>query len=541
MSTKTRAAYYARVSTDLQVDNTSLPEQREICEATIKARGWELVGAYVDEGLSGTDSNRPAWRQMLQDARDGKVDAVVVAKLDRFARKAGDAIRETDRLSDMGVDLVVVKEQIDMSTPAGRAMRTMLAGFAEFERDTIVARTAAGQRAKGRAGGWAGSKPPFGWRLEGLKKDARPVPDEREREVLRTMHHLFVKERLSTAEVAERLNLMGLRPRQAATWQYQTVRQTATNPSLWTGETEWGAAMRGAYRPNRKVTKMNRDGSPKYGDTVTVSLGDPVFTRQEWQALQRAVNRKGSWTPSAPQRQMLTGRLFGPCDLGKHYDGVQTKSKPNPYYLCAGKRYRSKEQPRCSCSQIKGPAIDGPVWAELAAMLADPERLERLARQWLELDDDADLNDDAPMVAALRKQETTLERAMVRAKDLYLMADDPEEHRATMERLRGELADVRERLEALASMQSRREDQAQRITDVAALAERARGRLENASAAMRREVVELLDVRVIVSDIVAGRPQAITIHGVLDPSMLLPGEGAERKPAEQAGSSRSSS
>lgn len=525
-----RAAYYARVSTDLQVDNTSLPEQREICEATIKARGWELVDTYVDEGLSGTDANRPEWRRMLQDARDGKVDAVVVAKLDRFARKAGDAIRETDRLSDMGVDLVVVKEQIDMSTPAGRAMRTMLAGFAEFERDTIVARTAAGQRAKGRAGGWAGSKPPFGWRLEGLKKDAHPVPDEREREVLRTMHHLFVKERLSTAEVAERLNLMGLRPRQAATWQYQTVRQTATNPTLWTGETAWGAPSRPdhARRKYAHVTKMNRDGTPKYGDTVTVSLGDPVFTRQEWQALQRAVNRRASWTPSAPQRQMLTGRLFGPCDFGKHYDGVATKSRPNHWYTCAGKRYRSKEQPRCSCPQIKGPGIDEAVWAELAAMLADPERLERLARQWLELDDDADLNDDAPMTAALRKQEATLERAMTRAKDLYLMADDPAEHLATVERLRGELADVRERLEAMASMQTRRADQAQRITDVAALAERAKGRLADASAAMRREVVELLDVRVIVSDIVAGRPQVVTIHGVLDPSMFLPsGQPAE--------------
>ncbi|GEB94176.1 recombinase family protein [Microbacterium lacticum] len=541
MSTKTRAVYYARVSTDMQVDNTSLPEQKEICEATIKMRGWELVGTYVDEGLSGTDASRPAWRQMLQDARDGKIDAVVVSKLDRFARKAGDAIRETDRLSEMGVDLVLVKEQIDMSTPQGKMMRTMMAGFAEMERDTIVARTAAGQRAKGRAGGWAGSKPPFGWKLEGLKREARPVRDEREREVLRAMYSLFVKERLSTAEVADRLNLMGLRPRQAATWQYQTVRQTATNPTLWTGETEWGAAMTGAYRPHRKVTKMNRDGSPKYGETVRVVLGNPVFTRQEWQALQRAVNRRAGWTPSAPQRQMLTGRLFGQCEFDKHYDGVTTKSRPNPFYICAGKRYRSKEQPRCSCTQIKGPAIDEPVWAELAAMLADPERLERLARQWLELDDDADLNDEAPMVAALRKQEATLERAMGRAKDLYLMADDPAEHRATVERLRGDLAELRERLDGLAAMRSNRAEQAQRITDVAALAERARGRLENASAAIRREVVELLDVRVIVSDIVDGRPQAITIHGVLDPSMFLPAEVSDRKPSEQARSSRSSS
>ncbi len=73
------------------------------------------------------------------------------------------------------------------------------------------------------------------------------------------MHHLFVRERLSTAEVAERLNEAGLRPRIAAAWQYQTVRQTVTNPTLWTGETEWGAPSR-SHRPHAHVTKMNRDG-----------------------------------------------------------------------------------------------------------------------------------------------------------------------------------------------------------------------------------------------------------------------------------------
>ena len=137
------------------------------------------------------------------------------------------------------------------------------------------------------------------------------------------------------------------------------------------------------------------------------------------------------------------------------------------------------------------------------------------------------------MLAALRKQEANLERAIGRAKDLYLMADDPADHLATVERLRAELADLRERLEGLAAMASNRVEQAQRITDVAALAERARGRLADASAAMRREVVELLDVRVIVSDIVQGVPQAITIHGVLDPSMFLPADAEERKPIEQ--------
>ncbi|CAL4859982.1 recombinase family protein [Microbacterium sp. MM2322] len=537
MSSKKRAAIYARVSTEMQVDNTSLPEQREVCEAAIRMRGWELVDSYVDEGLSGKDDTRPAWRQMLQDARDGKIDAVVVAKLDRFARKAGDAIRETDRLSDMGVDLVVVKEQIDMSTPAGRAMRTMLAGFAEFEADTIVARTTAGQRAKGRAGGWVGSKPPFGWRLEGTKRDARPVPDEREREVLRAMHRLFVKERLTTGEVADRLNEAGLRPRLAAAWSYQTVRQVVRNATLWTGETEWGAVTGQSHRPHAHSTKVNRDGTAKWGETVKIDLGDPVFTRQEWQALQRAVNRKSSGSPSAPQRQMLTGRLFGSCEFDQHYDGVTTKSRPHPFYKCAGRRYRSAETPRCSCPQLRGPEVDEAVWRELSSVLANPDRLELLAKQWLELDDDADLAGDEPMIAALRKQENTLERAIGRARDLYLMADDPAEALQTMERLKADLADVRGRLEAMTAVAERRVDQARRITDVAALAERARGRLENAPLALRREVVELLDVRVMVSDVVRGVPQTMTIHGVLDPSMFLPDE----KPAEQGRSSRSSS
>lgn len=527
----TRAATYRRVSSEGQRDNTSLPEQRRLTREEAERRGWEVVAEYADEGISGKLEDRPGWRQMLQDARDGKFDALLVLNVKRFSRNSAHAIQQANNLHEFGVALVSLRENFDYSTPAGRAMYGVMAVFAELDRETIVENTAAGQRAKGRAGGWAGSKPPFGWRLEGLKKDARPVPDEREREVLRAMHHLFVKERLSTAEVAERLNEAGLHPRIAAAWQYQTVRQTVTNPTLWTGETEWGAPSR-SHRPHAHVTKMNRDGTPKWGETVRVVLGDPVFTRQEWQALQRAVNRRAGWTPAAPQRQMLTGRLFGPCDFGKHYDGVTTKTRPNPYYVCAGRRYRSKEQARCTCPQIKGPAIDEPVWAEIAAMLANPERLEQMARQWLELDDDADLNDGAPMIAALRKQEATLERAIARAKDLYLMADDPEEHRATVDRLRGEIADVRQRLEGLAAVQERRADEAQRITDVAALAERARGRLENASAAMRREVVELLDVRVIVSDVLAGRPQAITVQGVLDPSMFLPDEVAERKPAE---------
>ncbi len=209
---KVRAVIYGRVSTEGQVDGTSLDDQRAIGRHAIEQRGWTYAGEFFDEGLTGTKRARPQWLAMLKAIRAGEVDAVVVSKLDRFARNAGHGITETDALSEMGVHFVSVKESIDLTTAHGRMMRTMLAGFAELERDTIVDRTVAGQRAKAKAGRWPGGIPAFGWRLEGKGRDARPVPDEREREVIHAVHTWLVRDGLTTGQVADRLNDAGMHP-----------------------------------------------------------------------------------------------------------------------------------------------------------------------------------------------------------------------------------------------------------------------------------------------------------------------------------------
>jgi DNA invertase Pin-like site-specific DNA recombinase len=516
-----RAATYVRVSTADQIDNTSLDDQRKLCRAAIDIKdGWEFVREYADEGRSGTDSERPAWRQMLSDVHSGKIDAVVVAKLDRFARKAADAIRETDRLAELGAVLVVVKEQIDLSTPAGKAMRTMLAGFAEFERDTIVGRTVAGQRAKASAGGWPGGKPSFGWRLEGLKRDAHAVVDEREREVIRTAYTLFVKQRMTTGQVAERLNELGLLPRFTTGWQYQTVRQTFTNPTLWTGVMTWGSTQSISTRKGAHKTRMNRDGTPKYGASVEVDMGEPPLTRQEWLALQRAINRKAvghSVTPAA--QQMLTGRVFGEC--GKHYNGVTLTARNSASYRCSGRRHRANGgSEKCTCSEVRAELIDGPVWREIAALLGDPARLEAMAKKWLELPADSDLSDDGSMIAALQRQAAKIERALSRAMDDMYLADDPADHHARVERFKGELADLRERLSAMAAVKAQRQESAQRLTDLARLAERATGRLADMPPTQRRDIIELLDVRVYIDAVRNGAPETIKISGSIDPRLF---------------------
>ena len=138
------AAGYARVSTPEQ-DPTAQVEQ---LRAYGRARGWEFK-EYVDHGVSGAKERRPALDALLQAVRRRQVEVVVCTKLDRLARSLAQLVVLGGELKALGIDLVVLDQAIDTTTPAGRAMFGMLAVFAEFERDLIRERVTAGvHRAK---------------------------------------------------------------------------------------------------------------------------------------------------------------------------------------------------------------------------------------------------------------------------------------------------------------------------------------------------------------------------------------------------------
>ena len=514
-----KAAIYTRVSTIDQVDGTSLEEQRRMCEAAVTAHAWEVAEVYSDRGASGTSSTRPEWQRMLADCRSGKVQAVVVAKLDRFARKAADAITETDRFGDLGVTLVVVKEQIDMSTPAGRMMRTMLAGIAEMERDMIVDRTTNGQRAKARNGEWPGGRPPFGWRLEGKSRDARPVPDERERQVLTTAYELLVQKRLTAGQVADRLNDAGLTPRIAARWNFDVLRRTLVNPTLHTGQTVWGGTASGSVYKRSHHTRLKHDGTPLYGEPIPLTVPDPPFTKAHHQAVLRAFARRSTRGQSqAAVTQMLSIRLYGPC--GKPYLGVTLSAKDYDVYRCTGRRHTAGPD-KCQCAQVQAQALDARVWSEVERLLGDPDRLEAMARQWLAVPDDTSDDDAALAVAGIDQQIAKRERAVARATTELLMVDDPEPIRAALRQIEAELSDLRQRKAAYAALAASDLERAERLTDLAELARRARGRLTTMSREQRREVIEILGIEVWMSGpIRKSEPESITISGHIDPRMF---------------------
>ena len=150
----TRAALYARVSTFDQDPEMQLAELRELA----RQRGW-VATEYIDHGVSGARIKRPALGQLLEDARRGKLDLVVVWKLDRLGRSMVDLVNVLASLDQWQVGFLSLRDPgIDTTTPLGRLLMQLVAAFAQFERDLIRERTRAGL-ARARARGQVLGRP----------------------------------------------------------------------------------------------------------------------------------------------------------------------------------------------------------------------------------------------------------------------------------------------------------------------------------------------------------------------------------------------
>jgi len=147
----TSVALYARVST---LDKGQDPQMqlREL-RAHATAQGWLIHDEYIDKGISGSKDSRPQLNRMMSDAAAKKFDAVLVWKLDRFSRSLKHLINSLETLAVSAVSFVSLRDNLDLTTAAGRLMFQMIGAFAEFEREITRERVRAGlqhARAKGK-------------------------------------------------------------------------------------------------------------------------------------------------------------------------------------------------------------------------------------------------------------------------------------------------------------------------------------------------------------------------------------------------------
>ena len=155
MSSK-RVALYLRVSTD---DQTVANQRRELV-AVAERQGWQIIGEFCDEGISGSQGRdkRPGFDKLHRAIARREIDLVAAWSVDRLGRSLQDLVGFLGELRAKGVDLYLHQQGLDTSTPAGRALYQMLGVFAEFERSMIVARVKSGM-ARARAQGTKSGRP----------------------------------------------------------------------------------------------------------------------------------------------------------------------------------------------------------------------------------------------------------------------------------------------------------------------------------------------------------------------------------------------
>ncbi len=180
---KLRCAIYTRKSSEdgLEQEFNSLDAQREACAAYItsqKHEGWMLLPEHYDDGgLSGGSLDRPALQRLLQDISDGRVDQIIVYKIDRLTRSLADFSRIVDTLDAAGASFVSVTQSFNTATSMGRLTLNMLLSFAQFEREVTAERIRDKIAASKRRGFWMGGNVPLGYEADGrtLKINAAEV------------------------------------------------------------------------------------------------------------------------------------------------------------------------------------------------------------------------------------------------------------------------------------------------------------------------------------------------------------------------------
>lgn len=473
----TRAAIYARVSTDEQVLGTSLGIQQSRCRAHIDGQGWWAVADYVDEGVSGAKASRPALDRLIASVRRGEVDVVVVAKLDRIGRSMRNLAALMGDFDDRGVSLVSISESFDSMTPAGRLQRNMLGSFAEFERALIRDRMASGIEAAAAAGHWPGGSTPFGYRSVRSGRSSILQIDEAEAMTLRRAVDLVVRQRLTTGQAAVELNAAGLLPRKAARWTASILRNVLVRaePNM-SGDYVW-----------RRPSGRGAEGSPP------ISLSIPPMLSPELHVRLKARLVETTTTHILANRYLLSTRITAPC--GSSMTG-QAVAGGSLVYRCGGRALGGLAH--CACRTVRAELADSVVWSEVEAILSEPARL--MAMAGLELgraEESCALGNED--LAGIDHRIARLTKAGGEQVAKLLSAGlDPMIAQQAVASLNEDLVAAkaqRRRVAAWLGANADRMDQRRRIWDLAAGAAQS---LPHADMPTRQRVLELLEVQVQV-------------------------------------------
>lgn len=400
-----RCAIYTRKSTEegLEQEFNSLDAQRESGEAFIasqKAEGWVCQPDHYDDGgYTGGNLERPALKRLLADIEAGRIDCVVVYKVDRLSRSLFDFARMMETFEANQVSFVSVTQHFNTTHSMGRLTLNILLSFAQFEREIISERTRDKIAAARRKGKWSGGHPVLGYDLIFSPGGSKLVVNDDEAKRVRTVFDLYLRHEKLIPVVQE-------------------LERRGWSTKAW--KTRKGQARGGRPFDKNGLFKMLTNpvylGKVKYRDELHAGEHSGIVDEQIWQRTQTILHRNGRNGGAAVKNKygaLLRGLVrCVPCDASMGHCYSSKGSRRYRYYVCLHAQKRgwqvcpSKSVPageleRFVIDQIRGVARDPAVLAET---VNEVQRQSRRTVKELEAERDALERDVAHQTAALRKR-----------------------------------------------------------------------------------------------------------------------------------------
>lgn len=364
---------YIRVSTERQVEGYSIEGQITQIEQYCHFNGYELVDIYADRGISGKSMNRPELQRMLNDAKNGKLDCVMVYKTNRLARNTSDLLTIVEELHRQNVEFFSLSERMEVKNSTGKLMLQILASFSEFERNTILENIYTGQRQRALEGYYQGNLPLGYNNIPDNKKEL--MINQHEANIVKYIFESYAKGH-GYRKIANALNHKGYVTKKGNPFSISAVTYILSNP-FYIGKIQFAKYKDWNDKRRKGLNDKPVIAEGKHTPIISQDLWDKAQARKKQVSKKPQVHGKGT--------NLLTGIIACPqCSASMSAsitvntlkDGTKKRIR---YYSCSN--FRNKGSKVCSANSVRADVIEKYVMDQILEIVKSDKVLKQVVER----------------------------------------------------------------------------------------------------------------------------------------------------------------
>lgn len=380
------ASLYGRVSSEEQADRGTIQNQIDFGNKYCDLHEISIDRWYKDDGVTGTIplELRPEGSKLLEDAKAGKIELLLIYKLDRLGRSARVILNSVYELEQYGVKIRSMTEPFDTSDASGRFLLNILAAVADLERETILERFNQGANRAARQGKWLGGIVPYGYSVNEesfleVNENKLPGSPYSEADIIRLIYHLIAEEGQSTIRVADYINALGVPPSYVKDGrQVKRGKRKENTAGIWRPSRIRNMIVSTTYKGLHLYGKRSNKQREVIPREVPAIVSEEVWDR----AQQVLKDNQIEAFRNSKHDYLLRGLIkCGICGLNYHGTMWNLGKKKTGYYTCNGKqKYKGPVIDKCQSKPVPQKWVEDIVWNGCVEYIANPEQaIEKLS------------------------------------------------------------------------------------------------------------------------------------------------------------------